>query len=242
MNLRSWLQKNEFSLALSSGFFGFYAHCGFVKALYDSKCYPKEVSGSSAGAIIAGALASGLSPQEIEEIVIGFRKQDFWDPSLGWGFIRGQLFEDILHHHFIQDFSQAKLPLHISIFDIFKMKTVVARTGSTARAIRASCAVPLMFHPTMIENRPYWDGGLLDKAGMEGLNADAPILCHYLKSPGLITDLEYKFFKKKMHSNLKLVLLEDLSQCGPNLMHEGKAIIDEAYQKTQKKLDEAVSL
>lgn len=240
MTLQNWLQDNKFSLALSSGFFGFYAHCGFVKALYEAECYPQEVAGSSAGAIIAGALASGLAPEKIEEIILKLAKKDFWDPAPGFGLVRGELFENVLRSHFIEDFSEAKLPLHVSIFDIFRMRTMVARSGSAAKAIRASCAVPLMFHPTMIGKRPYWDGGIFDKAGILGLNPDAPVICHYLKSPGFLSDLEHKSVVKKASPNLKLILLDGLPSSGPNHMHLGKSIIDIAYEKTKAQLQQPV--
>jgi NTE family protein len=239
MTLQNWLQENKFSLGLSSGFFGFYAHCGFVKALYEAQCIPQAVAGSSAGAIVAGALASGLEPAKIEEIILKLGKKDFWDPALGFGLVRGELFEKILSDHFIDDFSQAKLPLHISVFDIYKFRTTVARTGSAAKAIRASCAVPLMFHPTMIDKRPFWDGGIFDKAGILGLGTESPVLCHYLKSPGFLANLEHKNLIKKSSPNLKILLSEGLPSSGPNLMHLGKSIIDLAYEQTKSRLQEA---
>lgn len=238
MTLQNWLQENKFSLALSSGFFGFYAHCGFVKALYEAKCFPQELAGSSAGAIVAGALASGLEPLKIEEIILKLGKKDFWDPAIGFGLVRGELFEEILRDHFIEDFSDAKLPLHISVFDIYKMRTTVARSGSAAKAIRASCAVPLMFHPTIIGKRPFWDGGIFDKAGTLGLRTENTILCHYLKPAGLWGDLEHKNVLKKATPNLKIVLSEGLPTSGPNHMYRGKAIIDLAYEQTKTKLQQ----
>ena len=240
MTLQNWLQENKFSLALSSGFFGFYAHCGFVKALYEANCIPQELAGSSAGAIVAGALASGLDPLKIEEIILKLGKKDFWDPALGFGLVRGELFEEILRDHFIEDFSEAKLPLHISVFDIYKMRTTVARSGSAAKAIRASCAVPLMFHPTIIGKRPFWDGGIFDKAGTLGLGTEAPVLCHYLKPAGLWGNLEHKNVLKKATPNLKIFLSEGLPTSGPNHMHRGKAIIDLAYEQTKAKLQKSI--
>ena len=240
MTLQNWLQENKFSLALSSGFFGFYAHCGFVKALYEAKCFPQELAGSSAGAIVAGALASGLHHEKIEEILLKLGKKDFWDPAPGFGLVRGELFEEILRDHFIQDFSEAKLPLHISVFDIYKMRTTVARSGSAAKAIRASCAVPLMFHPTMIEQRPFWDGGIFDKAGILGLGSENTILCHYLKPAGFWGNLEHKNVIKKAPAHLKIFLSENLPTSGPNHMNKGKAIVEMAYQNTKQKLSQPI--
>ncbi len=240
MTLKKWMQENDFSLALSSGFFGFYAHCGFAKALYEANCIPKEVAGASAGAIVAGALASDLHPQKIQDIILQFKKADFWDPAFGLGLLRGQMLEEILAKHFIQDFSQAVMPLHISTFDIFRFKTVVTREGSVSKAIRASSAVPLMFQPTRIGKRHYWDGGIRDKAAIAGLDSAKPILCHYLRSPGFLNDLEFKAVKKKSGPQFQLVMLEGLSTCGPDLMHRGPELIEQAYEKTRQKLEQNI--
>ena len=54
--LRSWLLEAPFALSLSAGFFGFFAHAGFVAALEDAELAPALLSGSSAGALISGYL------------------------------------------------------------------------------------------------------------------------------------------------------------------------------------------
>ena len=57
--LREWLDEGPFSLALSSGFFGFYAHTGLVDALNEASFAPVHTSGASAGALVAAALGGG---------------------------------------------------------------------------------------------------------------------------------------------------------------------------------------
>lgn len=42
MTLQTWLEENPFTLALSSGFFGFYAHAGFLKALEERGLAPER--------------------------------------------------------------------------------------------------------------------------------------------------------------------------------------------------------
>ena len=53
MNLGDWLSDAPFSLALSAGFFGFYAHAGAIRALEEAHLAPTAVCGASAGAILA---------------------------------------------------------------------------------------------------------------------------------------------------------------------------------------------
>ena len=35
--VRQWFEDEPFALGISSGFFGFYAHCGFVSALEEDR-------------------------------------------------------------------------------------------------------------------------------------------------------------------------------------------------------------
>ena len=60
------LSNKEFGLALSPGFFRIYLIVGILHAMDDCGVLnPTCVSGSSAGAMAGGFLASGLSPEEM---------------------------------------------------------------------------------------------------------------------------------------------------------------------------------
>ena len=66
ITLRDWLAESPFSLAMSSGFFGFFAHTGMLAALEEAGVLPAEVAGSSAGALVAGLWASGIDAPALE--------------------------------------------------------------------------------------------------------------------------------------------------------------------------------
>jgi len=69
--LRDWLLEAPFSLGLSSGFFGFFAHAGFLSALEEEGLQPRAAWGSSAGALVGGAWAAGLSADEFSRVLFG---------------------------------------------------------------------------------------------------------------------------------------------------------------------------
>ena len=48
-------------VVFSSGFFGFFAHAGFLAALRDRNIQPSGYAGASSGAIIAAMAASNMS-------------------------------------------------------------------------------------------------------------------------------------------------------------------------------------
>ena len=241
MTLQQWLEENPFTLSLSSGFFGFFAHAGFIKALEENGLSPQKLTGSSAGAIIAGAADAGLTAREIEELVLRVKLNDFWDPSPGLGFVRGKKFEKLLAENIGRDFSVAKKPLDIATFNILKRKTEIFSQGDMARAIRASSAVSLMFHPVMIEGQLYWDGGILDKMGMAGVAADEHVLGHYLQGDNGYDRYELRRDRKFLQnpdaaSRRKFVMLSGLARSGPRTMHRGPEILEAAYKQTLERL------
>lgn len=241
------LADSPFTVSLSSGFFGFYAHVGFMKALDEKKLNPSLLSGSSAGALVAAAVASGNSIKEIIELFLKFKKQDFWDPKLGWGFIQGQKIEDLLNQYCVQDFSHSKIPLNISVFNIKKFKTEVITEGSVARACRASAAVPVLFHPVKIGDSYYWDGGVLDRPGSAGhsgqFSQDTPSLpnvVHYLHSRGWWGRIEDKLRFSKLHQSPFLFSTPSIYKVGPSLLTNGPDIIEYFYRATLSWLEEKI--
>lgn len=237
MKLVEDLQQKPFTLALSSGFFGFYAHTGFLKALSELQIYPSGFSGSSAGAIVAAAAARGLSIKEIESLILKVSRKDFWDPSIGFGLLKGHKLENLLSDEIGIDFTALEKPLRISVFDIATQSTKILSTGNLARTIRASCAVPLMFHPVRIEKRFYWDGGIKDKMAIHGLNDDQKILSHYLESGSRDPHSIYEFKRdqrtfKSRGQNLVWLQLKNLPRANPFAMYRGPEIIEAAYRQT----------
>ena len=51
--LAEWLQLGPYTLALSSSFFGYYAHAGVLQALEEAGILPAKVCGSSSGSVIS---------------------------------------------------------------------------------------------------------------------------------------------------------------------------------------------
>ena len=97
---------------MSSSFFGFFAHAGFVQALSKSGIKPIAYSGTSAGALIAAMAASGIPPEKMFKILSKLKKKHFWDPDYislffkslklfkGWpGLLKGNAFRKILEEN-----------------------------------------------------------------------------------------------------------------------------------------------
>ncbi len=177
------LRGGPFNLALSSGFFGFYAHAGLLSVLEDHDLVPRFVSGSSAGALAGGLWAAGVSAQTMSRVLFALERRDFWDPGLGLGLLRGRLFRERLENLVpVSAMEDAKIPLALSIYDILRRRTSVRDRGSISAAIHASCALPGLFQPVWLERRPYSDGGIRDRPGWQGLDKTTFTLAHDLPS------------------------------------------------------------
>jgi NTE family protein len=217
--LREWLREAPFALGLSSGFFGFFAHAGFMTALEDEGLLPTHLSGSSAGALVAGLWAAGVDAPRIGDELVKVERDHFWDPGVGFGLLRGARFRSRLEGLLpVEAFEKTRRPLLVSVFDVWTRRTRVAKSGPLAIAIHASCAVPFLFHPVMLDGRPTLDGGVGDRPGIEGLPREGRVLFHHLpsKSPWR-TAVPFP-----RRDDLVAVAIEGLPRLGPFALERGR--------------------
>ncbi len=233
LTLRQWLSQSDFTLALSSSFFGFFAHCGFVTALFEEKLMPKKITGSSAGALVGAAVASGLSPHELKELLFSIRKNDFWDPKLGLGFLKGERFHSLLAKHLVPSFAETKIPIEIAVLDLLAMKTKFLTAGNLPKAVAASCAVPLMFQPVRIESRYFADGGVFRKSGVNPQNIHENTFCVYLQTRGLVGLYERGKDLKNASSKVKIIHFKKIPSVNPNSLETGRLAYADTYQRAK---------
>jgi NTE family protein len=181
--LRDWLRRSPFTLALSSGFFGFFAHAGALGVLEEEGLLPARLCGSSAGALVGGLFAAGLPAARIREELLALRRGDFWDPAPGLGLLRGARFRARLEALLpVRTFEECPRPLALSAYDPWSRRTVVLREGPLAPAIHASCAAPVLFQPVRLGGRALLDGGVRDRPGLCGAGPGERVLHHHLTS------------------------------------------------------------
>jgi NTE family protein len=235
--LGDWLARAPFGLAMSSGFFSFYAHTGMLSALAERGLVPAHVSGSSAGALVGGAWGSGVEPRELAARLERLRRDDFWDPSVGAGLLAGKKFAALLRELLRCDRIEAcRVPVRISVFDILARRTVVMTAGPLSAAIRASCAVPGMFHPVWIDGRPYWDGGIRDRAGIDGL-APGRLLFHHIAAPAPWSRTEPAL---PVRDGMISLVLHDLPRPHPFRLDAGRRAFAAAHAATLRALDRPI--
>lgn len=233
--LRDWLARGPFSLALSAGFFGFFAHAGFVSALEGCGLVPELVTGASAGALVGGVWASGTPAARLEAELRPLRRADFWDPAPGFGLLRGELFRARVAAMLgTGDFASTTVRAAVSAWDVRARRTVVLDRGDLARAICASCAFPLLLQPVRVDGRALLDGGIADRPGHAGLDAGASrVLFHHLASRSPWRRHAPEIPARK---GMVAVTLRGLPRLGPFRLRRGAETFDRAREATLRAL------
>lgn len=164
------LKDRRVGLVLSAGFFGFFHHAGVLSALEAAGIRPCRITGNSAGALIGGMAASGLTSDEIRQALFALKRKDFWDVHVpigpgGVSLLAGHRLQGLLGRTLhVHDFSSCKIPLIVGVYNIDTGRMAYLDRGSLIKAVYASLAVPYLFPPEIIDGNRYWDGGFAEKS------------------------------------------------------------------------------
>jgi NTE family protein len=236
--LREWLAEGPFTLGLSSGFFGFFAHAGVLAVLEEERLAPARVVGSSAGALSGGLWAAGVPAARLREELLALRREHFWDPRPGLGLLRGALFRARLEALLpVGTFEACPRPLAVSAFDLLARRTAVLETGALAPAIHASCAAPLLFQPVRIGRRAYLDGGVLDRHGLAALRGGERVLYHHLTSRSPWRRRGSSALRVPALPSLRAVAIDGLPRLGPFRLGRASEAMDRAAEGLRAALD-----
>lgn len=236
--LREWLREGPFTLTMSSGFFGFFAHTGALAALLDAGFTPSAVTGSSAGALVTGLYAAGLGVEDLQRRLHTLRREDFWDPAPGAGLLRGRRFRALLEELLPQrEIAGCRIPFAPSVFDLRALRTVALREGDLAAAIHASCALPLLFQPVWIDGRPYADGGIADRPGLRGAPPSARVLFHHLASRSPWRRPGSPSLKVPAREGMVTVATEGVTRVNPFALPRGPIALSQAAGAMREALD-----
>jgi predicted acylesterase/phospholipase RssA len=263
--LQQWLSEKPFCLSLGAGYFGFYSHCGFISALESVGLKPYFISGASSGALIGSMWASGLSVGEVQHRILKLSKRDFWDPGLGLGLLKGQLFKQLLQDFFpVSRIEQCPIALSLSVFSPLTWQSKMMHVGELYKAVYASCAVPGLFQPQWISGLPHWDGGFRDREAVTvytSNNLKVITELHKLelhKTEHPVNQINPKHLRVLHHripnrgssihskkapvtlSYVKTIQLKGIPRSGPDLMDLGEEIIQSSKDQMLSLLNKPV--
>lgn len=152
------------SLALGGGAARGTFHLGFIAALQENNVEIKAISGSSAGALIGGAIACGVSPKRLLEI---FKSKEF-KKVFKWNWFKKALFRidtntEILNEIFpFHDLNETNIPFYCCVLNIDSQENLYLKDGEAKVLIAASCGLLPIFEPIYYHDNIFADGGITD--------------------------------------------------------------------------------
>jgi len=248
-------QKYPIGLTLSGGGIKSLCHVGVLKALEEEGFRPDIISGVSAGAVVAALYADGYTPDSILSLIQNVRYTEFFRlevPHGGLFTLTGfkEYLDTLLH---ATTFEELKIPIRVVATDLDGGRSVVFEKGPLLDALVATCSVPILFSPYMINGVNYVDGGVLMNLPASVIRSDCnyligvsvgPLDTHpYEKSITNIALRSYKFLFRsstKYDKELCDMLIEPASIAhykGSDVMQE-EVIFQIGYLETKRMLQE----
>lgn len=191
---RTVLRKPTIALALGGGGARGLAHIALLEVLDERGLKPSLIAGTSIGAIIGAAYASGIPASHIRahaEAVLSHRfdlvRQIFSARAtpvqrmLNLLQLRSEvlrpelLLRMLMPPKFKRDFAELDIPLRIVTTDIHGYKPVVFDEGPLLPAVAASMAIPALFTPVENGGKLLLDGGLVNPLPFDLIEGRADI-------------------------------------------------------------------
>lgn len=239
MTLRQWLHAEPFTLSLSSGFFGFFAHAGLVAVLEEEGLRPGKITGCSAGALVGTLWACGFSAAEMLAFFTSIKKEDFWDPGIGFGILRGNKFRQILASQCRKErLEDCNPPVSISVYDLFARKTLVLSEGSIPEIIYTSCAIPPLFQPFRINGRLCLDGAMGDVPALAGVPDGSRVFYHHLDSRSARKRRRDPLRGHRERLEIRMLRVRDLPRVTPDRLAAGPAAFEAVRTAFRERLSE----
>lgn len=157
-------QDKTVGLALSGGGAKGFSHIGVLMAFDRFGIKPDIMSGVSAGSIASVLYGAGLTPADIMRC---FSEVPKFGNFTEWaipkeGFLKldrfGKLLEEWLPVKYLEELN---IPTIICATDMDHGKSVGWSKGEIVPRVLASCSIPIVFNPQVINGISYLDGGVL---------------------------------------------------------------------------------
>lgn len=153
-------------VALSGGGARGFAHIGAMHAIQDIGLAPDVIAGVSAGSVVAVCYAAGLIDRRNDRLLnlfTGGKFTDFVTPRIPKdGFFSLEKFRDRLKAMLpYNNLEELPLKTFVCATDLDAGTKTVFDCGSIAERVCASCCVPIVFEPVVVDGHRYVDGGVL---------------------------------------------------------------------------------
>ncbi len=156
-------KKYSLGIAFGGGGAKAGAHCGALQALKEFGIKPDVVSGTSAGSLVAAFYSAGFTPVQMIRM---FLKMNFFKDIVEVSKPGGGLFDSSPLMKIIEtqmpygNIEDLPIPTYIVASDMDHGRVKVFSKGKLAPRLVASCSIPIVFKPMVINGVHYIDGGV----------------------------------------------------------------------------------
>ncbi len=156
-------KKYSLGIAFGGGGAKAGAHCGALQALKEYGIKPDVVSGTSAGSLVAAFYSAGFTPVQMIRM---FLKMNFFKDIVEVSKPGGGLFDSSPLMKIIEtqmpygNIEDLPIPTYIVASDMDHGRVKVFSKGKLAPRLVASCSIPIVFKPMVINGVHYIDGGV----------------------------------------------------------------------------------
>ena len=151
------------AFVLGSGAARGFAHVGALKALDDAGIPIDLVVGTSAGSLVGALYAGGIRGAALLDLALAVQRGQLVDLRFPRrGFLDGDRLQAFVNQSLrSRPIEQLELPFVAVATELRTGALTAFNRGDTGMAVRASCSVPAVFHPTPIDGHEYVDGSLV---------------------------------------------------------------------------------
>lgn len=223
----------KYGVAFSGGGARGFAHIGVISAMEKFGIEPQILSGVSAGSVAAVLYGAGLTPDEMLECFAEAQKfADYTEFSIPTsGFFRLDKFGKLLEKWLpVSNLEDLKIPTLVCATNFDKGTSVAWGKGEIIPRVLASCSIPIIFRPIIINGTHYVDGGVLRNLPAWAIRDNCKILIGSNCSP-LNKQFKYKqslldIAERSFHLMSKATVMQDAKLCDylitPELMSVAK--------------------
>ncbi|WP_111976717.1 patatin-like phospholipase RssA [Algibacillus agarilyticus] len=159
-------KTKKIGLVLGSGAAKGWTHIGIINALHEMGVKPDVIVGCSMGSLVGGALAAG----KFDEISQWATSMDSWRivKLLDWGVNRGGLVAgEKVFSHFQQmigdlNIQDCDIPFATLATELYTGREHWLQSGRLVDAVRASCAMPGVLAPYLLDDHWLIDGAVVN--------------------------------------------------------------------------------
>lgn len=197
MNELKETKKYRLGLALSGGGARGFAHPGALKAIEDFGLRPEIISGTSSGAIAGVLYADGYSPEEIISLFVGKEFREFVEIQVPVAAIFGiSGFRRFLKKHLrTKNLEDLQIPVKIVTTNLDEGTIAIFDQGPIIEPLVASCSIPIIFNPVVIDGINYVDGGIFKNFPVSTIRG----LCNEVIGVNVSPLVSNKYNKTIMH-------------------------------------------